>query len=230
MNYKNLAHNLKKLIDDNLPKILELRSDKIIKSDNSYVTKGDLLISNILKEYLKSIFDKFIYVSEEDFIETENWNESKSYIFVDPLDGTENFVSGLKEWGIGISIYENGIHIFSFIYLPELSELHYTGKSIKKFDSRINGLSSSLNLSDLKLLRDSTNEIRIMGCAMYNIFNIIRGSFNIFENIKGVNCWDILPGINLALDSGCKVYVDGFEYKRQILFPIKKYKIKLINK
>ncbi len=230
MNNRNLAYNIKKLIDENLPKILELRGDKIIKSDNSYVTKGDLLISNILKEYLKSIFDKFIYVSEEDFVETENWNESKSYIFVDPLDGTENFVSGLKEWGIGISIYEKGIHIFSFIYLPELSEIHYTGNSIKKFESRINGLSSSLNLSDLKLLNVSTNEIRIMGCAMYNIFNVIRGSFNIFENIKGVNCWDILPGMNLALDSECKVYVDGLEYDRQILFPIKKYKIKLISK
>lgn len=230
MKNKNLALNIKNLIDDNLDRVLDLRSEKKIKKDNSFVTKGDLLLSEVLKKFFKSMLKDFIYVSEEDYLNINKWNSSKYYIFVDPIDGTENFVSGLKEWGVGISIYQDVNHDFSFIYLPELRECHYTGATIKKFTSRINGLSSSLSISELKQYPNYKDEIRIMGCSMYNLYNVIRGSFNVFENVKGVNCWDILPGINLALEAGCKVYVDETQYNGEILFPDKKYKIKIINK
>jgi myo-inositol-1(or 4)-monophosphatase len=229
MNNKNLALNIKNLIDENLDRVIELRSEKKIKKDNSFVTKGDVLLSEILKQFFKSLFEDFDYVSEEDYQNRDKWDRSKSYIFVDPIDGTENFVSGLKEWGVGISIYQNENHNFSFIYLPELRDYHYSGAKIQKFRSRINGLSSSLTINDLKKFPDNTNEVRIMGCSMYNMFNVIRGSFKKFENIKGVNCWDILPGINLALEAGCKVYVNENQYNGEILFPDKRYKIRITN-
>ena len=60
------------------------------------------------------------------------------------------------------------------------------------------GLSSSLKPNDLSMYDGLDKEIRIIGCAMYNILSSVRGSFCQFENVKGVNCWDILPGINLA--------------------------------
>lgn len=230
MKNKNLAQNIKNLIDNNLDRVLDLRTKKKIKKDNSFVTKGDLLLSEVLKKFFKSTLEDFVYVSEEDYLNRNKWNRSKSYIFVDPIDGTENFVSGLKEWGVGISIYHNENHDFSFIYLPELRDYHYTGATIQKFTSRINGISSSLSISELKEYPDNGDEIRIMGCSMYNIYNVIRGSFNVFENVKGVNCWDILPGINLALEAGCEVYVDGNQYNGEILFPDKKYKIRIVNK
>ena len=64
---------------------------------------------------------------------------------------------------------------------------------------------------------------------MYNLYNVARGSFKYFENIKGVNCWDILPGLNLCLESGCKIFVDEILYQGEILFPNKKYKIRLTS-
>tara|TARA_X000000950_G_C13809360_1_gene616949 strand:+ start:121 stop:819 length:699 start_codon:yes stop_codon:yes gene_type:complete len=229
MNYHKLAKEIKIIIDENLDQILELRSEKNLKKDNSYVSDGDILMNDLLKEYLLSLFNNHIYISEEDYIEKKNWKNTDSYIFVDPIDGTENFVSGLKEWGVGISIFNKGEHYFSLIYMPEMNDFHYTGASIKKYNSRINGLSSSISLNELSRYQTNKNEIRIMGCSMYNIFNLIKGSFNSYENIKGVNCWDILPGINLALESGCRVFVDNIEYKGQLLFPLKKYKVKLIH-
>lgn len=228
MNLKNLGNELKDIIDSNLKIILRSRTHIEIKKDKSYVSNGDLYINKKLKEYFKNNFKDFIYISEEDYENKKNWDRGKSYIFVDPIDGTENFVSGLKEWGVGISIYKKGNHFFSFIYLPELNEIHFTKAKIKKFKSRITGLSSSLSTKDL-INYPKKNEVRIMGCSMYNIFNIIRGSFKYFENLKGVNCWDILPGINLCLEAGCKVYLDDKLYKGEILFPDKKYKLKLIS-
>jgi myo-inositol-1(or 4)-monophosphatase len=72
-------------------------------------------------------------------------------------------------------------------------------------------------------------EFRIIGCAMYNLLMVIQGSYHAFENIKGVNCWDILPGLNLAIEAGVPCWVNSVPYDGKILFPTQKYKIKLIN-
>ena len=117
----------------------------------------------------------------------------------------------------------------SCIYLPEIDEFLITGMSINKYKSRIIGLSSSLNKSDLLSLPESDFEYRIIGCSMYNTLSAAKGSFAVFKNIKGVNCWDILPGLNLALEHGSNVFVDDVQYKGEILFPIKKYKITISN-
>jgi myo-inositol-1(or 4)-monophosphatase len=72
-------------------------------------------------------------------------------------------------------------------------------------------------------------EFRIIGCSMYNTLSAVRGSFVEFKNVKAVNCWDILPGLNLALEHGCGVWVDEQPYQGEILFPVKKYKIRISN-
>ncbi|MNC08899.1 Inositol-1-monophosphatase [compost metagenome] len=154
------------------------------------------------------------------------WDQNGSYVVLDPIDGTENFVSGLKEWGIGISIYTNGLHQESCIYLPELNDLHITGMTMTHHRSRIRGLSSSLTKQDLLQLAEGF-EYRIIGCSMYNMLAAVRGAYASFENVKGVNCWDILPGLNFALEHNCEALVDGVAYQGQILFPTQKYKINI---
>ena len=90
------------------------------------------------------------------------------------------------------------------------------------------GLSSSLKPNDLSMYDGLDKEIRIIGCAMYNILSSVKRKFlSNLEILKGVNCWDILPGINLALEHDCSVEVDGKRYDGEILFPTQKYKIKV---
>lgn len=213
-----------------LPDILDLRDQKIKKDDDSYVSQGDLLVQSIVFDYVRERLPEHELISEElapfgDRI----WAPQGSYVVLDPIDGTENFVSGLREWGMGISIYTNGWHQESCIYLPELNDVQITGMPVHKFDSRIYGLSSSLNKNDLQRLPDTGYEFRIIGCSMYNTLSAVRGAFAVFENVKGVHCWDILPGLNLALEHGCVVTVDDQPYRGQILFPQRTYKIKISN-
>lgn len=213
-------------IKNQLQKIKDLRSEKSLKSDNSYVSKGDILIQDIVFNFCNKEFPNHELISEELAPFDNKWNPNGSYIILDPIDGTENFISGLKEWGVGISIYTDGIHQESCIYLPELDEVAITGSTLERFESRIHGLSSSLTKEDLLKLPDGF-EYRIIGCSMYNMLSAVKGSYSRFENVKGVNCWDVLPGLNLAIEHGVKAYVDGVEYKGQILFPTRKYKIRL---
>ena len=223
-----MIKNLFELIQSNLDKILLLRSNFELKSDNSFVSKGDIFIQDLVFDYFLNSLPNHFIISEEMNYGNQNWINSNSYIIVDPIDGTENFVSGIKEWGVGVSIYNNGIHNESGIFLPELGEMVLSGDKIQKFNSRIVGLSSSLTNEDLIRLPHGY-EYRIIGCSMYNTLQAVKGSFSSFENVNGVNCWDILPGLNLALENGCNVYVDNEIYLGQLLFPTKKYKIKISN-
>lgn len=215
------------MIQTHLDHILSLRSRITEKDDGSYVSEGDLLVQQLVLDYIHSALPTHQLISEELApFDNTTWDPQGSYIVLDPIDGTENFVSGLKEWGVGISIYTHGRHQESCIYLPELDELQITGMPMQYFHSRIRGLSSSLTKQDLLQL-DEGFEYRIIGCSMYNTLSAVRGAYASFENVKGVNCWDILPGLNLALEHGCDVWVDGEPYQGQILFPVQKYKIKI---
>lgn len=225
----SICHNIKTMIMNDIKTILEGRCHKKLKQDNSYVSQGDLILQEMIYDYIVSLSEKYIVISEELDNRYFDYNPRRNYVVVDPLDGTENFVSGLKEWGVGISIYKNNKHNESMILLPELNEYLISGSPVSKFTSRIYGLSSSLDKKDIINLPDGY-EYRILGCSMYNIYNVIRGSFAVFENVKGVNAWDILPGINLALEHNLFVEVDGEEYYGQFLFPNKKYRIKIQHK
>lgn len=211
------------LVSDNLSSILSLRSSFTKKSDDSFVSEGDLLIQELLMSLASTMLPDFAIISEElDNFSDTNYN---NVIVIDPIDGTENFVSGLKEWGVGISVYQDGCHRESIIMLPELGEKLCSGEKINRHRSRIVGLSSSLTAGDLHAVDVGGREIRIIGCAMYNLLSAIKGSFYYFVNVKGVNCWDLLPGINLALEHDVPVYIDGELYDGRLLTPTKKYTV-----
>lgn len=217
------------VIQENLNEIISLRNTKRLKPDQSYVSEGDLLCEKLVFEYFGEIGHKVIVISEEscttNFIDLD---PDTFVVTVDPIDGTENFVSGLIEWGIGISIYKGSLHLESMIALPELNQYLITGDKFQKFDSRIYGISSSLTREDLLNL-ESGFEYRIIGCAMYNMFNVIRGSYKKFQNPKGAYSWDILPGLNLALEQNLEVKVNDKEYHGEFLQPNIRYRFSITN-
>jgi myo-inositol-1(or 4)-monophosphatase len=150
-------------------------------------------------------------------------------VTIDPIDGTENFVSGLKEWGFGISVYRNMKHEQSLVALPELDICLCTGDKLdKNKNSRICGLSSYMTPQDFEML-DKGMEFRIMGCCMYNMYNVIKGSYKQFQHLKGCYSWDILPGLNLALENGLLPIVGGKKYEGEFLYPDVKYQLFIKN-
>ena len=82
-----------------------------IKDDNSKVTQFDLLLEN---ELLSFFNQKGFYsiVSEETNNELSN---DRCYLTIDPIDGTKNFIDGVKKFVIMISFIENNSSIFSII-------------------------------------------------------------------------------------------------------------------
>jgi myo-inositol-1(or 4)-monophosphatase len=224
-----ICNQIKEIILENLESILVLRNQKTQKEDGSYVSKGDLLCEQLIKNFLKENHPDFYLVSEETPEENLLNIKQENILILDPIDGTENFVSGLKEWGVAVCVYKKQQHVESMLALPELNEYIVTGDRFVSFESRIYGLSSSLNKEDLLQLEEGY-EYRIIGCCVYNMLNVVKGAYKVFENPKGAWIWDIIPGLNLALENNLNVNVNGKEYHGELLEPNKKYRFRITNK
>lgn len=212
-------------LDVHLSEVLCLRATRTKKTDGSYVTEGDLLVQKLVMEAAAVHLPLAKVISEELKGEAHDAMAGVT-IVVDPIDGTENFTSGLPEWGVSICCYDNGAHAGSLIGCPEMSQWISTGDSFERHESRIRGLSSSLTKEDI-LRATGGFEYRVMGCCVYNMMNVIRGSYLSFENPKGAHSWDILAGVNLALEHGLQVNVNGKVYHGQYLSHTEKYRFKI---
>jgi myo-inositol-1(or 4)-monophosphatase len=211
-----------------LPRLAKIKQTRTLKEDGSYVTTGDILVQDTLRHLITSFDSTAVLISEEDLATQETPDLNGSVYVLDPIDGTENFTSGLPEWGMSLSHYAGGKHVASMLACPELGYWLHTGESWPRFTSRIRGLSSSLGKTEFDRLENGI-EYRIMGCCVYNLLSVLRGSFQSFENPKGANTWDILAGLNLALEAGLQVSVDGKAYTGELLPPGKKYRFKISN-
>lgn len=93
--------NLVSLIGSRLDEVLSLRDRMTKKEDDSFVSEGDLLVQDIVFNYVRVNLPDHELISEELAPFGERvWDPVGSYVVLDPIDGTENFISGLREWGL----------------------------------------------------------------------------------------------------------------------------------
>ena len=114
----------KKFILPNIGKLNE--RDVSDKPDFSKVTKFDLLVENELIEY----FNKYNYnniISEE---YSSSLSKENSYLTIDPIDGTRNFINGINKVVIMASYIENETSIFSIIYDPVEDLFYHTHNNV----------------------------------------------------------------------------------------------------
>ena len=225
---KSICTQLIDIIKKNLINIKKLKDTFYKKNDVSHVSEGDLLIQKLLQDEISTNYNKYFLISEEnDHI--ERWKNYNNFIVLDPIDGTENFISGMLEWGVGISVFENNKHKESAILLPDMNLQIMSGDKILKNKSRIVGMSTRHFKKGLQPC-DKNFDYRALGCSMINMYYVLTGSFNHYVDPIGGFVWDILPGLNLALENKMDVYVDDKKYNGEFLSPEKRYKIKILNK
>ena len=224
----NICENFKQIIINSMEDIKNLKNKTIQKSDNSFVSEGDLLVQKLIADEIKKKYNNYYFISEEND-HKEKWKNYNDFIVLDPIDGTDNFISGMKEWGVGISIFKDKEHTESMIFLPDMNITLKSGDKVSKNKSRIIGMSSRYFKKGLKPC-DNNFEYRALGCSMINMYYVITGSFKSYVDTNGGFIWDILPGLNLALENNCEVYVEGEKYNGQFLSPGKRYKLEILNK
>lgn len=217
--------SVRALVMDVLPQVLERRSFVAYKADGSPVTAADVFLEDKILDHLAARLPGLRFVAEEAGPGAISARQGLLAI-LDPIDGTENFCSGLKEWGVSLGLWEDGRHLGSLLMAPELGESLISGEQIEYFDSRITGFSSSFHPLIASGI-EAAGEYRVTGSATCNLLNVIRGSFSAFVNPKGAYIWDLLPGASLALDHPCDVFINEERFDGRLLSNDKRYRIEI---
>lgn len=196
------------------------------KSAIDLVTDYDVKIELYLKEKLAAVFPEHMLVGEET---SEGITHPDKAIYIDPIDGTTNFVHGIPFCAISIGIWEDGEPIAGVVYNPVLDELFYAEKGKGAF---CNG--ESLHVSEAETLEKSliatgfpytkieqgedfrwvmksiesvlpyTRDIRRLGSAALDLCYVARGTFEGYFEIN-LKPWDVAAGIIMIKEAGGSV-------------------------
>jgi len=205
------------------------------KSEIDLVTEYDVKIENFLKEKISKKYRDFEIVAEESF---DKKSIPQKAIFIDPIDGTTNFVHSIVYVCISIGIWEEGEPKEGIVYNPVLDELFWAkkgegaylnGKNIKVNEA--DNLTSSLIatgfpytkikmgkdyrwvIDTMAMLLPKTRDIRRLGSAAIDLCYTSCGRFSGFYEV-GLKPWDVAAGILMVTEAGGKVTNHlGKEYK-----------------
>ena len=85
------------------------------------VTEYDLAVERFLKEKLPPLVPGSIFFGEE---EKENADPGQDWAFiVDPIDGTTNFVRGLRQSAVSVALAKDGTVEYGVVYNPYRDEM-----------------------------------------------------------------------------------------------------------
>ncbi|MDP5084801.1 MAG: 3'(2'),5'-bisphosphate nucleotidase CysQ [Yoonia sp.] len=128
MDHKRLAlvmRDLALLAGDKIMEIyaaddFEVRS----KSDESPVTVADEAADAIISAGLRAAFPGVPLVTEEQA--ESHLQSSSTFLIVDPLDGTKEFINRRGDFTVNIAYVEDGIPLRGIVYAPARKRLFYT--------------------------------------------------------------------------------------------------------
>jgi myo-inositol-1(or 4)-monophosphatase len=192
------------------------------------VTQYDLRSEAYIMEQLEKHFGDYTLIGEESFDPSLGYAHPKA-IYIDPIDGTTNFVHGIPYLGISLGVWEASEPILAVVYNPILDELFYAAKGEGAY---LNGkklrvstqesLQQSLIgtgfpyakvnrsiehdwvLKTLGNLLANIRDIRRLGAAAIDLCYVAQGKIEAFYEID-LQPWDVSAGILLVLEAGGKI-------------------------
>ena len=204
------------------------------KGSVDLVTQYDLQIELLLKERLGDAFPEYALVGEET---AETIVHDGKAIYIDPIDGTTNFVHGIPFCAISIGVFDQGRPQAAVVYLPVLNELfraeaghgaYLNGEPIRVGNAE--SLEKSLMatgfpytkvergedfewvMKTMRNLLPCTRDIRRLGSASVDLCYVARGTFEGFyeTNLKP---WDVAAGWLIVEEAGGRISrEDGSAY------------------
>ena len=94
------------------------------KSDTSPVTIADEAADEIISAGLRAAFPDMVLITEEQA--ASHALTATTFLIVDPLDGTKEFVQRRGDFTVNIAYVENGVPLRGVVYAPAQGRLFYT--------------------------------------------------------------------------------------------------------
>jgi myo-inositol-1(or 4)-monophosphatase len=192
-----------------------------MKGPANFVSAADKRAEETLKTELLNARPGYSFVGEEGG-KIEGSDKSHTW-FVDPLDGTTNFLHGIPQFAISIGLEREGTLIAGLILNPVTDELFLAerGKGAFLNDKRIR-VAARKNMGeavlscglphygrgDLELFRkefsaiqDKVAGIRRFGAAALDLAFIAAGRFDIYWE-RNLSAWDMAAGTLIVREAG----------------------------
>jgi 3'(2'), 5'-bisphosphate nucleotidase len=201
------------------------------KDDGTPVTELDQKLNDLIVQSLHKSFPEDSIIAEE-LVDAIDKNSPRTW-FIDPLDGTKEFIKGLPEWSVHIGLIENGNVIFGVVGALDLDKIYYAHAGKGAFVANLKNENPKpifchriSKIADLRVVtsRSQTDErvdefIRKnqitsqepLGSMGLKLCAIAEGSRDIYLNYRG-NCglWDTCaPEVILKEAQGHLSYMNG---------------------
>ena len=121
------------------------------KSDASPVTEADEAADELISAGLRAAFPDLVLITEEQA--ASHAQRASTFLIVDPLDGTKEFVQRRGDFTVNIAYVENGVPLRGVVYAPAQDRLFYTlpdGSAVEEtgaFDHDVVGTLHPLSVS-----------------------------------------------------------------------------------
>jgi len=199
-----------------------------IKSDNSPLTKADLISNEIIVNGLKKI-SNYPIITEESYIEYEKRKYWNKYWIVDPLDGTKDFVAKNGEFTINIALIHNQKPILGIIYIPVSDDVYYAklnngsfknGIKIYNTSTRKELIGSDSNFHSSKETIDFFKSNSILNIKRFGsslkFCKLAEGVIDVYPRFNGTKEWDTAAGDIIVKEAGCIIL--NIKTKKELIY------------
>ena len=156
MTYEELIPVIRRLALEAGDRIMEIYNaddfDVKVKSDDSPVTAADEAADALISAGLRAAFPDVLLVTEE---QAESHSmQGDTFLIVDPLDGTKEFIHRRGDFTVNIALVEQGVPTRGVVYAPAKERMFYTdanGASVEEqgpFTAATAGKTSPITVAD----------------------------------------------------------------------------------
>ena len=199
------------------------------KTDGSIVTKADLAMQQRLEHELKKAWPEYAILGEEmsEQEQTDVLDGNAGYWCLDPLDGTNNYASGLPFFAVSIALIIDNVQELGFIYDPLREEVFFAQKDMGArlnghvLDGQIKSEAIERTIAEIDMKRLPTElavrlvteepygSQRNIGSSALDWCWLAAGRYNIYLH-GGQKLWDYSAGNLILREAGGKaVSLDG---------------------
>lgn len=190
------------------------------------VTEYDVKTEAFIIDQLKKAFPDHTLVGEESHQGSFHYDKA---IYIDPIDGTTNFVHGIPHLAISLGVWEEGKPTLAVVYNPILEELFWAvqgegaycnGRRLRVSTqselqnaliatgfpyAKVNaGIEYRWVINCMTNLLPHIQDIRRLGAAAVDLCYLAQGKVEAFYEID-LKPWDVAAGILIVQEAGGQI-------------------------
>jgi len=207
-----LRENFRKVQDHNIEE----------KAEKDFVSFVDRESEARIKDYILRKYPDHSVVGEEEGGE----EEGELIWYIDPLDGTKNYIAGFPVFGVSVGLVKDGEPVVGAVYLPAFNSLYWAGKGLGAYkDGKEITVSPTSNLrlsvvaygfpsralrdldtywSIFREVFDKVAAMRRPGAAAVDLCMTAEGIFEGMMEFE-LSPWDICAGTVILKEAGGEV-------------------------